>query len=183
MNEIKYHIEKLKKSLSTTTYSVNDQLPVFLTNMDKNFNELNEMGVKLTEKEKFDYLYNALPLDMVIKTNLISLQNEAWEKVSSYMIETNQRLANLKEERIKNGLKQITALNTESRKDQNMNESNLIRSSNNYDKFNKHRNTYKNKIKNYSNQSEKFISKKNTNYKKGPENNGKGRQRYKNYHK
>jgi len=59
------------------------------------------MGVKLTEKENFDYLYNALPIDMVIKTNLISLQNKTWEKVSSYMIETNQRLANLKEERIK----------------------------------------------------------------------------------
>ena len=164
MNEIKYHIEKLKKSLSTT-YSVNDQIPVFLTNMDKNFNELNEMGVKLTEKENFDYLYNALPLDMVIKTNLISLQNEAWEKVSSYMIETNQRLANLlKEERIKNGLEQITALNRESKKDQNMNESNLIRSSNNYDKFNKYRNTFKNKIKNYSNhkysnnKQEKFLN-------------------------
>jgi len=41
--------------------------------MDKTFNELNEMGVKLTEKEKFDYLYNALTIDMVIKTNLISL--------------------------------------------------------------------------------------------------------------
>ena len=54
------------------------------------------VSVKLTEKEKkFDYLYNVLPIDRVIKTNLIILQHETWEKVSSYRIEINQTFSQL----------------------------------------------------------------------------------------
>jgi len=46
-------------------------LSVFISTMNMLYNELEDLKVKLSQRDKFDYLYNSLPEELVIKLNLI----------------------------------------------------------------------------------------------------------------
>jgi len=67
-------IDELKKSLDSSKYNIDDDTPlsIFISNMNIKFSELENLKYTVDDKKKFDYLYNALPKELVIESNLIN---------------------------------------------------------------------------------------------------------------
>jgi len=145
-------IEEIKSSLSKTKFIPNEMpLSVFISNMSMKFNELGDLNNELNQKEKFDYLYNSLPEDLVIKSNLINHQG-AWEEVTKFIIEVNRHLNYLKEKNIQVESNESTVLSTEIKSEANYNNNNKYNRSNN-------------KKYNYNNNNKNFQPRNNNKYK------------------
>ncbi len=97
ISDDKERIQEIKDSLSKARYQTEEDVPIsiFISNMNIKFKELENLKAGLDFQEKFDYLYNSIPEDLVIKSNLIS-QQEDWEKTTQYLITTLQHLKRLK---------------------------------------------------------------------------------------
>ena len=132
-------------------------LSVFISTMNMLYNELEDLKVKLSQRDKFDYLYNSLPEDLVIKSNLINHQR-VWEEVTKFIIEVNQHLNYLKEKNIQVESNESTALSTEMKSEANYNNNNKYNKPNNKKfqprnnkkykyNFNKQRNSNKDNVK------------------------------------
>ncbi|OUM62388.1 hypothetical protein PIROE2DRAFT_11348 [Piromyces sp. E2] len=95
-------IQELKDSLSNTKYDPNGELSlsIFISNMNIKFKKLENLKVTLAYSDKFDYLYNSIPEELAIKSNLIS-QTENWENTTKYLINTAQHLKRLQDKREK----------------------------------------------------------------------------------
>lgn len=135
-------IENLKDSLNKTKYipSQNTSLSIFISNMNIKFNELESLNAAAKDTEKFDYLYNAIPEELAIKSNLISHQ-ENWKSTTEYLIKIEQQLRRLKEKKEKQ--EEVVSNNVNTK---------IIKSpvkTNNYNKFNNNKNKNYNK-KNYN---------------------------------
>jgi len=95
-------IEEIKNSPSKTKFTFSEKsLSIFISNMRMKFNELRDLNNELCQEENFDYLYNSLLEDLIIKSNLINHQG-SWEEVSKFIIEVNQHLNYLKKKNILN---------------------------------------------------------------------------------
>jgi len=150
LSDDKDRIEEIKDSLSNMKYDTENStsLSIFISNMNLKFKELENLKAGLEFKEKFDYLYNAIPEELAIKTNLISHQNN-WEDTTKHLINTSQQLKRLKEKREKNK-KEETEIDTNLNVESNNNERN--------NKINNYKGNYNKKYykKNFRN-SKKFI--------------------------
>jgi len=150
LSDDKDRIEEIKDSLSKMKYNTEDStsLSIFISNMNLKFKELENLKAGLEFKEKFDYLYNAIPEKLAIKTNLISHQDN-WNDTTKYLINTSQHLKRLKEKREKNK-KEETEIDTNLNVESNNNERN--------NKINNYKGNYNKKYykKNFRN-SKKFI--------------------------
>jgi len=102
-------------------------------------------------------IYNSLPEDLVIKSNLINHQR-VWEEVTKFIIEVNQHLNYLKEKNIQVESNESTALSTEMKSEANYNNNNKYNKPNNKKfqprnnkkykyNFNKQRNSNKDNVK------------------------------------
>jgi len=109
VSEDKDRVEELKKSLSETKYDPEGETPlsIFISRMNIKFKELENLNAGLEFQDKFDYLYNAIPEELAIKSNLIS-QQENWEETTKHLITTTQHLRRLKEKRDKEEQKEVT---------------------------------------------------------------------------
>jgi len=94
---------ELKKSLDSSRYDNDGDTPlsIFISNMNMKFSELENLKFSIDDKKKFDYLYNALPEELVIKSNLINYKEKTWEEITKYIIEISQLLKRLKERKEK----------------------------------------------------------------------------------
>ena len=94
---------ELKKSLDSSRYDIDGDTPlsIFISNMNMKFSELENLKFSIDDKKKFDYLYNALPEELVIKSNLINYKEKTWEEITKYIIEISQLLKRLKERKEK----------------------------------------------------------------------------------
>ncbi len=99
----KDRIEEIKNSLSKTKYDPEGDmsLSIFISNMNLKFKELENLSAPQDFQDKFDYLYNSIPQELAIKTNLISHQTN-WEDTTKHLIDTAQHLKRLKEKLNKN---------------------------------------------------------------------------------
>jgi len=77
---------------------------------------IRKFKVKISFQEKFNYLYNAIPEEMAIKTNLIS-QKTSWEDTTKHLIETLHHLKRLKEKRNKDIQQENVEMNYITKKD------------------------------------------------------------------
>ena len=62
--------------------------------MNNKFAELRNLGVEKTDREKFDYLFNALPEKLILLSNLLNYSNN-WKKCCTNIIETHQHAKQL----------------------------------------------------------------------------------------
>jgi len=156
-------ISELKKSLDSSRYDIDGDTPlsIFISNMNMKFSELENLKFSIDDKKKFDYLYNALPEELVIKSNLINYKKKTWEEITKYIIETSQLLKRLKEK--KERYNEIVSNNV------NVNTSNKIKNNNkiNYNKvndYNKNRNSsYNKKNSDYNKVINNYNSNRNSN--------------------
>jgi len=102
LSDEKDRIEEIKDSLNHSKYDPESDpsLSIFISNMNLKFKELENLGEKLEFKEKFIYLFNAMPEELTIKTNLIDLQTD-WEDTTKKLIERVQLLKGVKEKKEK----------------------------------------------------------------------------------
>jgi len=102
LSDEKDRIEEIKDSLNHSKYDPENvsSLPIFISNKNLKFKELENLGEKLEFKEKFVYLFNAMPEELTLKTNLIDLQRD-WEDTTKRLIERVQLLKRLKEKKEK----------------------------------------------------------------------------------
>ncbi|ORX76740.1 hypothetical protein BCR32DRAFT_244263 [Anaeromyces robustus] len=87
---------KYKRKLDSMMYNKKDDFEMFLSNMEIIFSKLIELNVDINNENKFNYLYNALPYDIIQQTNIISYQ-EDWEECCEHLKKTIPRLKFLKE--------------------------------------------------------------------------------------
>jgi len=130
------------------------QLSIFISNMNIKFTELENLKYTVDDKKKFDYLYNALPKELVIESNFISYEEETWEEITKYIIKTSQHLKQLNEKRERERQADIVSNNV------NVNTPNKIKNNikinyNSFNDYNKNRNSSYNKRNNnnYNNNS------------------------------
>jgi hypothetical protein len=95
-------IEEIKDSLNKSRYEQDsdEQLSLFISKMEFKFKELENLKAPLNFKEKFEYLYNSIPEDLAIKTNLLEYQ-VSWEETKKHLIQRNIQLKRLNEKKNK----------------------------------------------------------------------------------
>ncbi|ORX63851.1 hypothetical protein BCR32DRAFT_251402 [Anaeromyces robustus] len=152
-------IEEIKNYLNSMRFNENQDIPlsIFISNMNMKFNELEQLKSPLKDSEKFDYLYNSIPEELAIKTNIIDHQ-ENWEETTNYLIKTHQQLKRLKEKKLKQLDVESNSVNVSSNKKYSNYNSNY---NNNYNNYN---NNYKNtKFNKFNNNNNKYKNKNNYN--------------------
>ncbi len=94
--EVEESIAKLKESLKKTKYDSNNDisLAIFISNMNMKFEELKKLKAEVKYIEKFDYLYNAIPEELAIKSNMLTFEG-SWEELTEKIIKVNQHLRRL----------------------------------------------------------------------------------------
>jgi len=60
-------------------------LSKFISDMNLKFNELENIKEKLEYQDKFNYLYNAIPEDLALKSNILSCEPN-WEETTTHLI-------------------------------------------------------------------------------------------------
>jgi len=70
---------QLNEKLENMTYDKSSDIGIFIANMEVTFNKLEELGDKVSDERKFNYLYNALPSDITQLTNMLGFQND-WNR-------------------------------------------------------------------------------------------------------
>lgn len=100
--ETKDRVEEIKESISRMKYDPEGKLKLslFLSRMKLKFKELDNLKSGLDFKEKFNFLYNSIPEELAIKTNLISL-GDNWEDVTKGLINNVQKLKEAERNRTK----------------------------------------------------------------------------------
>eukprot|EP00833_Pecoramyces_ruminatium_P017030 jgi/Orpsp1_1/1191062/evm.model.d7180000083239.1 len=106
----------LNKKLKEMKYNINDDFGMFLSNMENTLNKLEELGENVSDERKFNYLFNSLPNEIIIQTNIMEYQDE-WEKCCKMLNNKVPRLKYLKE--LKDNQEKIKALNVELNKQYN----------------------------------------------------------------
>ncbi len=93
----KDRIQELKDSLDNALYDPEGDipLPIFISNMNIKFKELENLKAGLDFQDKFDYLYNSIPEELASKSNLLC-QEKNWEEITQHLINTAQHLRRLK---------------------------------------------------------------------------------------
>jgi len=144
-------IEKLKEELDKMRYDPEGEttLTIFISKMNLKFKELANLNENLDFQEKYDYLYNAIPEELVLRSNIISYQ-DSWEDTTSHLIKVERQLKRLKEKRQKNEDNIPVSTNIETKVNSNYNNDNNSNNDKNgyYKNYNKN---YKSKNKNYKN--------------------------------
>eukprot|EP00833_Pecoramyces_ruminatium_P000835 jgi/Orpsp1_1/1174867/evm.model.c7180000051738.1 len=152
-------IEEIKEELDKMRYDPEGEttLTIFISRMNLKFKELTSLNENLEFQEKFDYLYNAIPEELAIKSNIISHQ-VSWEDTTSHLIKVERQLKRLKEKRQKNEENSPVSTNIETKvnsnynNDSNSNYNNDSNSNNDKNGYYKNYNrNYKSKNKNYKN--------------------------------
>eukprot|EP00833_Pecoramyces_ruminatium_P007196 jgi/Orpsp1_1/1181228/evm.model.c7180000076365.1 len=115
-------IEEIKEELDKMRYDPEGEttLTIFISRMNLKFKELTSLNENLEFQEKFDYLYNAIPEELAIKSNIISHQ-VSWEDTTSHLIKVERQLKRLKEKRQKNEENSPVSTNIETKKSKNKN--------------------------------------------------------------
>eukprot|EP00833_Pecoramyces_ruminatium_P003919 jgi/Orpsp1_1/1177951/evm.model.c7180000063480.1 len=72
----------------------NTGMSLFISSMNNKFTELKSLGINKTDREKFDYLHNAIPEKLVFSSNLFLYQDN-WKKCCSVIIDTYQHTREL----------------------------------------------------------------------------------------
>jgi len=93
-------IRKIKKELENMKFDPEKDLSlsIFISNMNIKFNELEVLKEKLSEQDKFDYLYNSIPEELATKANLLTMKGN-WEKITTDLVEINQKLKRVTEKK------------------------------------------------------------------------------------
>ena len=55
-------------------YDTNEDIEIFLSNMNNIFSKHKNLGENVNEERKFNYLYNSFPDDLVQITNIIIIK-------------------------------------------------------------------------------------------------------------
>jgi len=91
----------LKRKLENTTYNRTSDFSMFLSELKNNFNRLKDLGFEESDEQKFNYLYSALPADLINETNIINFQDD-WEECCNHLLKTIPRLKFIKTIKSKN---------------------------------------------------------------------------------
>ncbi|ORX63362.1 hypothetical protein BCR32DRAFT_251620 [Anaeromyces robustus] len=62
---------------------------MFISSMNNIFSELENLGITKSDKEKFDYLFNAIPKQLIYMSNLLKHKND-WKTCCETIIEDHQ---------------------------------------------------------------------------------------------
>ena len=118
-------IQVLTKELEDIVYNEKDgSMSMFISSLNNIFNELENLKVIKTNREKFDTLFNAIPKEVIRMSNMFAYTDD-WKKCCEVVIETHQHLKYLLEKRNK--------------KYSNNNRTNNSNSQANYSNHNQHR--------------------------------------------
>jgi len=109
------------------------------------FNELEVLKEKLSEQDKFDYLYNSIPEELATKANLLTMKGD-WETITTDLVEINQKLKRVTEK--KQRVEEMETNYSKVTKNENLEEKRK------YTKFKK--GNFRNKNSDYKNYSKNF---------------------------
>ncbi|ORX44053.1 hypothetical protein BCR36DRAFT_302326, partial [Piromyces finnis] len=109
-------IYKIKNELNKMRYHESDEIAI---SMFTKLDELEEITEKISFNEKFDYLYNSLPEDLVIKINLLNVVG-TWEEIKDYVIKAVQRLKRLQDKKNRADTVEPSSLSLETKYNKNI---------------------------------------------------------------
>jgi len=89
----------LRATLDTMMFKKEDDIEMYLSNLNNIFNELKELNDDISEEEKFNYLYNSLPPELAQATEIITFQDK-WEECCDHLKKTIPRLKFLEQMRV-----------------------------------------------------------------------------------
>ena len=89
----------LKKELDQMTHNKNDDIEMFISNMCNIFNKLKDLNEEVSNKLKFNYLYNSLSKEVAQETDIIMFQDK-WDECLDHLPKTIPRLKLLKKTKI-----------------------------------------------------------------------------------
>jgi len=87
--------EILEEELNDLFFEESEKgMSLFIASMNNKFAELRNLGIEKTDREKFDYLFNALPEKLILLSNLLNYSDN-WKKCCVNIIETHQHAKQL----------------------------------------------------------------------------------------
>jgi len=91
----------LENKLSNLYFNEEENcMSLYIASLNNIFTELSNLGVNKTDREKFDYLFNSIPQNLAVLSNLIQHCDD-WDKCCDVIIEVHQHLKNLQEKKNK----------------------------------------------------------------------------------
>jgi uncharacterized protein YktA (UPF0223 family) len=100
-------ISELKKELGAKRYNRNDDISLYISELNNIYSELESLGENYSDEKKFNQLYLSLPYDIIIESHIIAY-GTTWKEATEHLIKVIPHLKYLKE--LKNKQKQ-TSLN------------------------------------------------------------------------
>ena len=111
--EVRKH--ELKETLNNMRYSMDDDITLFITEMENIFNELDKINNTLSEEKKFNYLYTALPNEITVETGIIQHVGN-WDEATKLLKNTVPHLIFLKGNTNRTKTTSATILNAQTNK-------------------------------------------------------------------
>jgi len=104
---------ELKNKLENMKYNKENDISLFIEEMNNIFNELSSLEMEISDEKKFEYLYLALPYEITLEVNIMDHDGK-WEDVTKCLKKKVPKLKYLKELRKENNHKNNTVINVNS---------------------------------------------------------------------
>jgi len=117
--------QNLRDKLENLHFKKEDNISLFISDMNNTFKMLENLGENITDDEKFDYLFKSLSSSLRVATGIINHQ-DSWEDCTNHLIKTLPRIKSIENRSNQPRYREASYNNTYGFKNRNKNKNNSI---------------------------------------------------------